>query len=69
MVVLAVMALMATAAIYLDFADKILHPAQLLQCNEAGWFDLTSGRIRSTGVGRYAAIAGLIAVGRLWPRE
>ena len=65
-VVVASLALFIVAAHYLDLVDKILHPDLLLQCEQAQWYDLTGGRLRGTGVGRYAAIAGLIAISGLW---
>ena len=52
----------------LDFIDRILDPSQFLECRQTYWYDLTSGRIRGTGVGRYAAIAGLIALSGMWYR-
>ena len=59
-------AMAVVAALYLDLVDRTLHPTQLLQCQQTRWFDLTDGRLRGTGVGRYAGIAGLIAVSGLW---
>ena len=64
--ILAAGILFAIAAIYLDLIDQIKDPAQLLKCPQAGWFDLTSQRIRSSGVGRYAALAAIIALSGLW---
>lgn len=64
--ILAVATLISIATIYLNFSETFLNPARILDCQEAPWFDLTSGRIRSTGVGRYAAISGLLAISGLW---
>ena len=65
-VILAAGVLLVLAVIKLDFVDRILDPSQFLECRVSYWYDLTSGRIRGTGVGRYAAITGLIAISGLW---
>ena len=65
-VILAAGVLLVLAVIKLDFIDRILDPSQFLECRVSYWYDLTSGRIRGTGVGRYAAITALIALGGLW---
>jgi len=65
-VILAMIATAVVAALYLDLVDRTLHPTQFLQCKQVFWFDLTGGRLRGTGVGRYAAIAGLIAISGVW---
>ena len=65
-IILATIVLLAIAVIYLDFQAWIREPSRLFDCDQRNWFDLTSGRIRGTGVGRYSAIAGLIALGGLW---
>lgn len=62
-----VSALLAVAFLYLDFGSQILRPLDLLQCQRAGsWHGLTSGFLRSTGVGRYAALAAIILASLLW---
>lgn len=65
-IVLGTIVLFVIGVLYLDFKDELIHPRQLLQCGSGGWFDLTDGRLRDTGVGRYAAIAGLVAISGLW---
>ena len=68
-VVLASLMLFAVALLYLDFWEALNDPFTLLECESGGWHDLTSGRLRETGVGRYAAIAGIIAISGLWGRN
>ena len=51
-----------TAIVYLDLLDIFKDPLKILECPSGNWFDLTSGRLRDTGVGRYAAIASIIAI-------
>jgi len=51
---------------YLNFADSLAEPYKFLECNSAGWHDWTGGKLRDTGVGRYAAIAALLALSGLW---
>ena len=50
----------------LSFIDRIMEPSLLLECGSGGWYDMTSGKLRDTGVGRYAAIASLISISGLW---
>ena len=66
---LGTIALFAIAMFYLDLWNVLADPAQLLECKDGGWNDLTSGRLRSTGVGRYAAIAAIVAISGLWQRS
>ena len=61
--------LFAVALLYLDFWEALNDPFTLLECESGGWHGLTSGRLRETGVGRYAAIAGIIAISGLWGRN
>jgi hypothetical protein len=49
----------------LDLADKLLDPSAYFDCRASGWIDVTGGRLRETGVGRYAAFAGILAIGSL----
>lgn len=65
-IIIATTALFVVALLYLDLVDKLLNPTQLLQCQPANWYDLTGQKLRGTGVGRYAAIMGLIAISGLW---
>jgi tetratricopeptide (TPR) repeat protein len=65
-IILVSIALFATALIYLDLKDVILDPSRLLECKSGNWLGLTSGHLRSTGVGRYAAVAAIIAISGLW---
>ncbi|MQF66929.1 hypothetical protein FIM07_00630 [SAR202 cluster bacterium AD-802-F09_MRT_200m] len=65
-IVLGTIVLFVIGVLYLDFEDELIHPRRLLQCGSGGWFDLTDGRLRDTAVGRYAAIAGLVAISGLW---
>ena len=62
--VLAVLALFAWALLYRNLGSIVLNPSTLLECPLSGlWF----GQIlRSSGVGRYAAIAAIIALSLLW---
>lgn len=55
------------ALIKLNLVNSILNPIDLYQCKDIGhWHTFTGGVLRSTGVGRYAAIAGIIAFSFLW---
>ena len=64
--ILAATSLFVVAAVYLNLVDVFLDPPQFLRCGSSGWFDLTSERLRDTGVGRYAAIAGILSISGLW---
>jgi len=65
-IILAVMGLFALALLKLELATVFLNPSEFLDCSYGGWYDLTSGQLRDTGVGRYAAIAAIIALSGLW---
>ena len=66
-VVLLVGVVFVVGVLYLDLGTRILHPETLLSCGlSQSWFDLTSGILRDTGVGRFAAIAAIIALSSLW---
>ena len=73
-ITLAVGALFAIALLYLDLGALILTPSSWLDCELYGswrgnsWHDLTSGILRPTGVGRYAAIAAILSLGALWKK-
>ena len=63
--------LVVIASYYLDFDSVVRNPSLLAECKSGNWYDLTSGSLRDTGVGRYAAIAALISLSlmfrkRLW---
>ena len=47
---------------YLGLQELLLNPVGLLECDESDWHDLFSGKLRSTGVGRYAALTSIIAL-------
>jgi hypothetical protein len=68
-IILFAAALFTMAVLKLDLAGLLTDPSRLLECKAAGWFDFTSGRLRETGVGRYAAIAALVAFSGLWQRN
>ena len=66
---LGVAGLVAVALLYLDLGPRILDPAALSKCQSIGqWQNFTATTLRSTGVGRYAAVAGILAVSLLWRR-
>lgn len=55
------------ALVNFDIGSKLLSPSSLWKCEQLGsWFALTSGYIRSTGVGRFAAITAIICFSMLW---
>jgi len=61
---LAVVAFFAWALLYRDLGSLLLNPSALSDCPLRGfWYGPT---LRSTGVGRYAAIAAIIALSLLW---
>ena len=61
---LAVVAFLAWALLYRDLGSMVLNPSALLECPYRGfWYEPV---LRSTGVGRYAAIAAIIALSLLW---
>ena len=60
-------ALFAIAVLYLDLGKAILTPSILSTCSlEQSWLSATKEVIRPTGVGRIAAIAGILALTNLW---
>ena len=71
-IILAVMALFAIALLYLNLGTLIVTPSAWFDCPLYGnwqgnsWHDLTSGFLRPTGVARYAALAGILALGGVW---
>ena len=58
--ILAATILFVVAVLYLGLIDTFLNPTRFLECGTPGWAELTGFRLRATGVGRYAAIAGII---------
>ena len=58
--------LFAFGLIYLNLGSFISSPGNWLDCSPQAWLEKTSHFIRSTGVGRYAALAGIISLSRLW---
>ena len=53
--------------ISLNLDQAILKPSDLLRCQGvSSWFEHTSGVLRSTGVGRFAAVTGIIALSLVW---
>lgn len=69
MVILISLALAAIASYYLDFDSVIRNPSLLAECKSGNWYDLTSGSLRDTGVGRYAAIAGIVALSLIFRKK
>jgi len=71
-ITLVVALLFTTALLYLDLGSLILTPSFWLDCklyrpwHGDSWLALTSGFLRPTGVGRYAAMAAIIALSGLW---
>ena len=68
-VVLIVAALFIVSLANFDLGSSLLNPARLAECNSAipgDYARLTSGVLRSTGVGRYAAIGAIVAMAALW---
>ena len=65
-VVLAVTALFAFGLIYLTLGSFLISPSHWLDCSSQQWFDKSNHFIRDTGVGRYAALTGIISLSRLW---
>jgi hypothetical protein len=68
-IVLLTVLLFAIALLELNLGKLLANPSALLTCEREAtgqWTRLTSGLVRSTGVGRYAAIAGIVALGGLW---
>ena len=70
LVAVPILIVVAFSVLHLD--RIILEPSNLLECRlrspflGESWHDLTDGTLRSTGVGRYAAIAAILAFSGLW---
>ena len=75
LLILLVLGLLFTLALlYLQLGKIILDPSQWATCRhyavigKVSWFSLSDGVLRPTGVGRYAALAGIIAVAGIWQK-
>ena len=70
--ILAGVVLFVVALLYLDLGKLILSPSSWFECslyrnwNGHTWHGLSSGFLKPTGVGRYAALAAILALGGLW---
>ena len=69
LIVLAATALFAVALLKLDLYETLLIQSSWLDCSRGAWYDLTDGKLRDTGVGRYAAIAAIVSISGLWQRR
>lgn len=66
-IIIVTAALFAIGLIYMDLGDTILHPSRFAKCEPIGhWFTQTGGVLRSTGVGRYAALTAVVSIAGLW---
>ncbi len=68
-IILAATALFAVALLKLELFENLSTVSSLLDCSHGNWYDLTAGKLRDTGVGRYSAIAAILAVSGLWQRR
>ena len=70
-IILGVAAMLTLSFLFLDLHSQILNSSAWLDCGsrKSEWFKLTSGALRGTGVGRYAAIAAIIALAGIWHRN
>jgi hypothetical protein len=67
MVILGAAAFLFMVPRYLHLGSLASDPSALLECRLGdSWFEATGGILRQTGAGRYAAVAGLIALAGLW---
>ena len=67
MMLLAVAVLFGMALVYSSLGDVLLHPSAWLECRLRDQIvPVGIGQIRSTGIGRYAAMGGLIALSGMW---
>jgi len=71
-ITIVVVGLFAIALLYLDLGSIALTPRSWFRCelnnpyHGEAWLFITGGVLRPTGVGRYAAIAAIVALGGLW---
>ena len=66
-IIAGVCALFVFGLVKMDLGSVITDPSLSLQCQSAGpWRVETSGILRSTGVGRYAAISAIVALSLFW---
>ena len=68
-VILATLALFVMALVKLNLLEVLASPHELFQCKSGGWYDLTAGQLRDTGVGRYSAISAIVSLPGLWRRH
>ena len=66
-IIMAVVALSIVWLVYLGYARAAIDPHSYVTCNWGeDWLKFTSGALRTTGAGRYAALALVIALSLLW---
>jgi len=74
-IVLSVTVLFVVALLYLHLGNLIVTPSAWFNCelntnwHGDSWYALTSKVLRPTGVGRYAAIAGIVSLAGLWHKQ
>ena len=67
LMLLAVVVLFGMALVNLNLGEVLLHPSTWLECRlRDKILPVGIGEIRSTGIGRYAAMGGLIALSGMW---
>ena len=64
--VMALLIVYVFALIKLDLDAFILQPSTWFKCQEHTWYDDSGQLLRSTSVGRYAAMTGLVCLGQIW---
>jgi N-acetylglucosaminyldiphosphoundecaprenol N-acetyl-beta-D-mannosaminyltransferase len=70
LMLLAVVVLCGMALVYLDLGKVLLNPSAWLECRLRDHIlPVGVGEIRSTGIGRYAAMGGIIALSGIWQRQ
>jgi hypothetical protein len=66
-ILLAAAILFVLAIAKLDLRSSILNPIDIIECKPIGhWYSFSNQVLRSTGVGRYAAISAIIAISFIW---
>ena len=67
LMLLAVVVLFGMALVHLNLGEVLLNPSAWLECRlRDRILPVGIGEIRSTGIGRYAAMGGLIALSGMW---